>query len=216
MSKAVVYYMQCADTLRIKIGHSTELQRRLAALNSGSPTRIELVATEPGGRELEAMRHMLFLPARVRHLTSREWFYPVPPLLDLIQELGGDPRDGPVTPSEVAGEYARLVTIQSVGAAIDRLTEVRQSLVREYERHEVHVLEGLVNDLLTLYWESWYKRRGWRHPPYGGLSSSFVADVRRLRSWLEPEVERIRSGDRRHPASGTIDPALALPPRHLA
>lgn len=216
MSASVVYYMQCADTLRIKIGHSTDLPRRLAALNQGSPTRIDLLATEPGGREHEARRHVLFGPARVVHLSSREWFYPVPPLLDLVRELGGEPSDGPVTPGVVAGDYARLVSMRDIGKAAERLTELRQQLVWEYERHEIHELEGLVNDLITICWESAYKRRGWRHPSYGGLARSFVADVRGLRSWLAPEVERISDGDRRHPPSAPIDPARALPPRHLA
>ncbi|WP_198042077.1 GIY-YIG nuclease family protein [Kitasatospora azatica] len=46
------------------------LQRRLAALQCGSPSRLKLLATFAGGRELEAALHRLLAPRRL----EGEWF----------------------------------------------------------------------------------------------------------------------------------------------
>jgi hypothetical protein len=59
----VVYYMRIGN--RVKIGWSTSLAARLAAINPE-----ELMATEPGGRKLERLRHNEFREFR----THGEWF----------------------------------------------------------------------------------------------------------------------------------------------
>lgn len=59
----VVYYMRIGN--RVKIGWSTNLPSRLASINPE-----ELMATEPGDRRLESLRHREFGPLR----THGEWF----------------------------------------------------------------------------------------------------------------------------------------------
>lgn len=60
-----VYYVRFAD--RVKIGFSTSLPTRIANLPVD-----EVLAVEPGGRQLEQMRHAQFAVARI--YTNREWF----------------------------------------------------------------------------------------------------------------------------------------------
>lgn len=72
----VVYYMRIGN--RIKIGWSTNLPLRLAAINPE-----ELMATEPGNRVLERVRHDQFAELR----THGEWFELNVRLTDHIAEL---------------------------------------------------------------------------------------------------------------------------------
>lgn len=73
---SVVYYIRFGD--RIKIGTTTNLQRRLTALPHD-----EVLFTEPGSYELEQQRHRQFN----RHLIAgREWFEAHPDLLNFITE----------------------------------------------------------------------------------------------------------------------------------
>lgn len=74
----VVYYMRIGN--RVKIGWSTSLASRLASINPE-----ELMATEPGDRELEKLRHQQFRALR----THGEWFRMEPPLLDHIRQVKG-------------------------------------------------------------------------------------------------------------------------------
>jgi hypothetical protein len=60
-----VYYIQFAD--RVKIGTTRDLKQRLAELPFD-----EVLAVEPGGRDLEKLRHTQFAQARI--YTNREWF----------------------------------------------------------------------------------------------------------------------------------------------
>jgi len=84
---SVVYYVIFGD--RVKIGTTSELTNRLANLPYD-----ELLAVEPGGRELERQRHNEWATAHIRG----EWFHATPELLahayrvrqahpDLIPEL---------------------------------------------------------------------------------------------------------------------------------
>ncbi|MGA5823717.1 GIY-YIG nuclease family protein [Kitasatospora sp. NPDC094028] len=54
----------------VKIGHTSDLQRRLAALQCGSPVRLETLATFVGGQELETALHLLLTDHRI----EGEWF----------------------------------------------------------------------------------------------------------------------------------------------
>lgn len=76
--ESVVYYL-LIDGL-VKIGSAANLNKRLAAY----PPTAEVLATEPGGRDLEMSRHAEFseyLSAR------REWFTPGPRLRVHIESL---------------------------------------------------------------------------------------------------------------------------------
>lgn len=65
----IIYYV--ITCCRIKIGYTTNLPRRLAELCPD-----ELLATERGDRDTEALRHRQFAPYRVRG----EWFRDCPAL----------------------------------------------------------------------------------------------------------------------------------------
>jgi excisionase family DNA binding protein len=67
---SVVYYIRFGD--RIKIGTTVNLVSRL-----GNLPHDQLLATEPGGVNLEGLRHAQFAEHRIRG----EWFRPAPELL---------------------------------------------------------------------------------------------------------------------------------------
>jgi len=83
----VVYFIQIAGKLDspIKIGFSTEggLEDRLLALQTGNPYRLRILATMPGGQEVEARLHESFEHVRM----MGEWFEASPALLALIDGL---------------------------------------------------------------------------------------------------------------------------------
>lgn len=62
--RPVVYYVQFAD--RVKIGHSRDFRTRL-----GNLPHDEVLAVEPGARELERLRHRQFTAQHITH----EWFH---------------------------------------------------------------------------------------------------------------------------------------------
>lgn len=81
-----VYYLRVGE--RIKVGYSVDVKRRMRAYPPGS----QLLAVEPGDRELETQRHRQFAGSRT---DGREWFRPTPDLLELVAEIVqtyGEPR----------------------------------------------------------------------------------------------------------------------------
>lgn len=82
-AQSVVYYVRIGET--IKIGTTTNMKARMGGLMVD-----EVLATEPGDRQLEAMRHKQF-----RHLRIRgERFRPEPDLLShvaMVREHYGEP-----------------------------------------------------------------------------------------------------------------------------
>lgn len=74
--ESVVYYIRFAD--RIKIGTTTDLIGRLESLPCD-----ELLATEPGGAEVEKGRHMQF----AEHWITGEWFRPMPEIMRHVEKL---------------------------------------------------------------------------------------------------------------------------------
>jgi hypothetical protein len=79
-----VYYIRCggADGL-IKIGKAIDPHRRLLQLQTGSGEALTLVATEPGGLDIERMRHRQFRAMHVRG----EWFRAESALVQHIEAL---------------------------------------------------------------------------------------------------------------------------------
>lgn len=65
-----VYLIGASDSPLVKIGYSHSPERRLADLQSGSPLKLALLATWPGGQEMEARLHVCFAEER-KH---GEWF----------------------------------------------------------------------------------------------------------------------------------------------
>lgn len=77
LRKSLVYYILFGN--RIKIGISATLRSRLDSL----PRGLRVLATEPGGREVERERHAQFADCRV----GGEWFRPTRTLMVHIANL---------------------------------------------------------------------------------------------------------------------------------
>lgn len=78
-----VYFVQCGTTRLIKIGTTADLQLRLAQLQTGSPTRLVIMAGMEGGQAEEQDMHRRFASLR----SHGEWFYDGYHLLRLISGL---------------------------------------------------------------------------------------------------------------------------------
>jgi hypothetical protein len=75
-----VYFVRAGDDGPIKIGYAREPQRRLNAMQADNHMQLHLLATLPGGPELERALHYFFAPLRVRG----EWFRNAPPLSTFV------------------------------------------------------------------------------------------------------------------------------------
>lgn len=65
-----VYFVQPEGINRVKIGHSTEPQRRIKQLSTGSPAPLVLLDLWRGSAGLEQLLHLALADGRVH----REWF----------------------------------------------------------------------------------------------------------------------------------------------
>jgi hypothetical protein len=70
-------------TKRIKIGQTTNLTKRLRALQTGSPDQLKVLATIPD-EAFDAPYHLKFRESWAGH---GEWFHPTPELMEFIQTL---------------------------------------------------------------------------------------------------------------------------------
>lgn len=83
-----VYFIQCQETKRVKIGLSQNVDDRLAALQLGCPTELRLLVAIPGSRKFEAFFHQEFADCRLHG----EWFEYTPRLQAQIAELVSEER----------------------------------------------------------------------------------------------------------------------------
>src|SRR4051812_36646270 len=81
MVAAMVYFGSGKTSRAVKIGYTEgEPERRLRALQTGSPERLELVAVVDADREFEqGLHHHLRA-----HRNHGEWFAPVPEVLEIV------------------------------------------------------------------------------------------------------------------------------------
>ena len=84
LQKSAVYFIE--DSIeRIKIGFSTDPERRLGELQTGSSNRLRLIGSIPGGQHLESTLHSDFAHLRLKD----EWFHATQGLRSFIEmELG--------------------------------------------------------------------------------------------------------------------------------
>ena len=84
---SVVYAVRAGE--HVKIGFTADLSSRLKSLQAGTPHRLELLGTHPGGRAREAAWHREFASSRAHG----EWFQLTPEQMDtLALRLEGQPR----------------------------------------------------------------------------------------------------------------------------
>lgn len=77
-----VYFILDSDRKLIKIGIAKDVEHRIAALQTASPTDLRIVGCLAGARDLERTIHELLAVDRVRG----EWFRPSPRLLRLVAD----------------------------------------------------------------------------------------------------------------------------------
>jgi hypothetical protein len=102
LDKPVVYYVRFSD--RVKIGYSLDFARRILCLPHD-----EVLAVEPGGRELEVKRHAQFAADRIK--PRGEWFHMSPALRSHIRKVireHGTAADVMATPPEIPPSHAHL------------------------------------------------------------------------------------------------------------
>lgn len=108
-----VYYLRRDDL--VKIGYTACFTGRMRSLKPD-----EVLAVEPGGRSLETLRHRQFAAWRVDlGDRSREWYQPVPELLEHVEQLAAlhpVPLRRPPVP-------APAFTIEELLAAVQQMSE---------------------------------------------------------------------------------------------
>lgn len=79
-----VYFVQARQMKLIKIGYSSNVQKRLKALSTGCPDGLDLLCVIKGDQKLEGKIHQRFAADRVKG----EWFKPSPSILSFIKTVG--------------------------------------------------------------------------------------------------------------------------------
>lgn len=81
-----VYAIQCVENGLIKLGVSNDPKRRLVALSCQSPVEMVLLASRPGGYQMEKELHKRF----AEHRRRGEWFAPHADILAWVAECPTD------------------------------------------------------------------------------------------------------------------------------
>jgi hypothetical protein len=81
--ETVVYFIGAKAVGRVKIGYTDQLSDRFSALKTASPVPLQLLATIPGDRRIEAVLHARF----AHHHTHGEWFTLHGEIQDYIKEV---------------------------------------------------------------------------------------------------------------------------------
>lgn len=104
----------------IKIGFSNDVDARFVGLQSGSPVRLELIATIPGDRSHESLLHYRFSEDRL----YGEWFAPSIDLLNLARRNAIEPPRQVVEKKLLRGRLpARLTDLERLW--IERIAPIR-------------------------------------------------------------------------------------------
>ena len=79
----LVYFIGVQPDGPIKIGYANNVQKRLGAIQTGNPCRLEVLATLPGGAAIERAIHLALADSRL----NGEWFERTPKLLSFIEDI---------------------------------------------------------------------------------------------------------------------------------
>lgn len=99
----------------VKIGFSTNLRARLAALEMSAGERLSLLRMIPGGRATERWLHKRYAPLR----QIGEWFTFCPTMLEVIP-----PDEIPTRKKQVIRRDVRLTCKERVKASIERAADI--------------------------------------------------------------------------------------------
>jgi len=135
-----IYFIQ-NEKGRIKIGAAVNPETRLKELLTSSDEKLTLIGTKPGGSSEERKIHQKFSHAHV----VREWFEPVPELLEYIRDenrkkkqeiivFSTDEKNFPFEIIDHKGE--RWVTRKQLEAALD-VSDLRHLHIRLVDRGEL-------------------------------------------------------------------------------
>lgn len=88
----MIYFIQDTGSHAIKIGVSTDPERRLRSLQTATASKLVLLGVVPGDLSTEAELHRHFADYRLRG----EWFRGAPPVLETVRDMiasfpGGSP-----------------------------------------------------------------------------------------------------------------------------
>lgn len=81
--KPSVYFAQSVAGGPVKIGHSADVEARVASLQTAHADTLRIIGTIPGGRAVEAALHASFADDRI----GGEWFRPSPSLIAFVREI---------------------------------------------------------------------------------------------------------------------------------
>jgi hypothetical protein len=82
-TRGFVYFVQSADGVGpIKIGFAQDVDRRLAAIQTGSPVPLRVIAFFAARRTDGTALHQMFR----EHRLHGEWFIPVPELVAIVDQ----------------------------------------------------------------------------------------------------------------------------------
>ncbi len=104
-----VYFIRSGDG-SIKIGTSANVQRRLAALQSANPTRLELIGDVAGGHALERQLHVELAVDRLHG----EWFRASPLVLRTVERAIAADKEPPFGAAMSAALVAQAIETRRV------------------------------------------------------------------------------------------------------
>jgi hypothetical protein len=138
-SKDRVYFVQAGEY--IKIGYTSNIQKRLDSLQTGQPLEIKCLCLIKGDRRVESSLHKKFGEYRVR----REWFSMSDELMQYIQTLKDNDMD---LSFEVSINYSLLGKPKYQRGDIVRITDVNDSGLRLEKPTPTHI-KGFLGQILT-------------------------------------------------------------------
>lgn len=168
MEEGFVYFITDGDA--IKIGHATNVKKRLSSLQSGHSKRLTVLTTVSGCVMSEYSLHQRFAHLRI----SGEWFRPEPELADFIREL----RDNPPEVPAPAPEPEPVPPVKS------QQQELRETLAQWARRRPD--MQGQIN---TLDWVLKARMEGKNYPDMLGCARMAMDSIAGTLKW-EKETGR--------------------------
>jgi len=128
----VIYFIQGARGGPIKIGSAGNPWQRAAALQTGNPNKLSVIAVIPGGRAEEAALHSKFASLR----EHGEWFSPSSDLVSFIDGVKAAQREAPPQPTDEDEDTLLGLSREQVEAIVESVRGI------ETCRRAVNIIES--------------------------------------------------------------------------